>query len=128
MKSKYFSRRAILLHFAMIFWVALCGAAAWWQVGRAIGGNSLSYMYMIEWPVFGVLGVLGWYALINMDKVTEYQEAARREYEEKMRNQAREARAQSAAAEAEEQDPTLAAYNDHLAELSTRPKKKLWGH
>jgi hypothetical protein len=123
-KSKYFSRRAILLHFAMVFWVALCGAAAWWQVGRAIGGNSLSYMYSIEWPVFGVLGVLGWYALINQDKVTEHQEQARRDYEEKMRDQARQAREASLDVE----DPTMAAYNDHLAELSTRPKKKLWGH
>jgi DNA-binding transcriptional regulator of glucitol operon len=123
-KSKYFSRRAIGLHVAMVFWVALCGAAAWWQVGRAIGGNSLSYMYMIEWPVFGVLGVLGWYALINQDKVTAYQEQARREYEEKMRNQARRARE----ATLEEEDPTLAAYNDHLADLSTKSKKRLWGH
>ena len=124
MKSKYFSRRAIGLHFAMIFWVALCGLAAWWQVGRAIQGNGLSYMYAIEWPVFGVLGVLGWYALLNMEKVTEHQEQARREYEEKMRAQALAAR--NASDEAE--DPTMSAYNDHLAQLSTQPKKKLWGH
>jgi len=108
----------------MIFWVALCGLAAWWQVGRAIQGNGLSYMYAIEWPVFGVLGVLGWYALLNMEKVTEHQEQARREYEEKMRAQALAAR--NASDEAE--DPTMAAYNDHLANLSTQPKRKLWGH
>jgi hypothetical protein len=123
-KSKYFSGRAFGLHVAMIFWVALCGLAAWWQVGRAIQGNGLSYMYAIEWPVFGVLGVLGWYALLNMEKVTEHQEQARREYEEKMREQALAAR--NASDEAE--DPTMAAYNDHLAKLSTQPKRKLWGH
>jgi hypothetical protein len=27
-----------------------------------------------------------------------------------------------------EEDPALAAYNDHLAEIATRPKKRLWGH
>lgn len=124
MKSKYFNRRAIGLHFAVIFWVALCGSAAWWQVGRAIQGNGLSYMYAIEWPVFAVLGVLGWYALLNMEKVTEHQEQARRDYEEKMRAQALAARQASEEAE----DPTMAAYNDHLAELSTKPKKKLFGH
>jgi DNA-binding transcriptional regulator of glucitol operon len=123
-KSKYFNRRAIGLHFAVIFWVALCGSAAWWQVGRAIQGNGLSYMYAIEWPVFAVLGVLGWYALLNMEKVTEHQEQARRDYEEKMRAQALAARQASEEAE----DPTMAAYNDHLAELSTKPKKKLFGH
>lgn len=107
----------------LLAWVGICGACAIWQVGRAIEGNSLSFMYSIEWPVFGVLGVLGWYALLNMEKVSEHQEKARRDYEEMMRAQAREARESSA-----EEDPTLAAYNDHLAALSHEPKKRLWGH
>ena len=124
MKSKYLSGRALVLHLALVAWVALCGLAAWWQVGRAVGGNSLSYMYAIEWPVFGVLGVLGWYALINQDKVTEDEEQARRDYERTMRTLARQARESSDEAE----DPALAAYNDHLAELATKPKKKLLGH
>jgi len=123
-KSKYFSRRAIILHCCLVLWVAMCAAAAWWQVSRAVQGNSLRYMYSIEWPCFGVLGVLGWYAMLNMDKVTADQEAARREYEKQKRAEARVARAQSE----EPEDPTLAAYNDHLAELATEPKKKLWGH
>lgn len=124
MKSKYLSRRAIGLHIALVCWLAMSASAAWWQVGRAIQGNSLSFLYSIEWPVIGVLGVLGWYALLNMEKVTEHQEIARREYEEKMRAQALAARQASEEAE----DPTLSAYNDHLADLSTHPKKKLWGH
>jgi DNA-binding transcriptional regulator of glucitol operon len=123
-KSKYFSRRAIGLHFAMIIWIALCGVAAWWQVGRAVQGNGLSYMYAIEWPAFAVLGVLGWYALLNMEKVTEHQQQARREYEETMRAQALAARKASV----ESEDSTLAAYNDHLADIAVKPKKKLWGH
>jgi len=35
-----------------------------------------------------VLGVFGWYALLNMEKVTEHQETVRKEYEEKMRAEA----------------------------------------
>ena len=124
MKSKYFSRRALGLHLVLIGWIAMSASAAWWQVGRAIQGNSLSFLYSIEWPVIGVLGVLGWYALLNMEKVTEHQEIARREYEDKMRAEALAARRRSEVAE----DPTMSAYNDHLAELSTHPKKKLWGH
>jgi DNA-binding transcriptional regulator of glucitol operon len=123
-KSKYFSRRALGLHLVLIGWIAMSASAAWWQVGRAIQGNSLSFLYSIEWPVIGVLGVLGWYALLNMEKVTEHQEIARREYEDKMRAEALAARRRSEEAE----DPTMSAYNDHLAELSTHPKKKLWGH
>lgn len=124
MRRKYFSLRAIGLHLALILWVTGCASAAWWQVGRAIGGNQLSYLYAIEWPMFAVLGVLGWLALLNMDKVTEYQERARREYEEKMRAQAEAAREATRAQE----DPALAAYNDHLARLARQPKRRLFGH
>jgi DNA-binding transcriptional regulator of glucitol operon len=122
--SKYFSPRAIGLHVAVILWVLLSASAAWWQVGRAIQGNSLSFLYSIEWPVIGVLGVLGWFAMLNMEKVTALQQKARLEYEEKMRTEAQAAR--SVAEESD--DPSLAAYNDHLAELSHAPKKRLWGH
>jgi hypothetical protein len=61
--------------------------------------------------------------MLNMEKVSEHKEKARREYEEKMRADALAARRA-----AEEEDPTLAAYNDHLADLSHVPKKRLWGH
>ena len=124
MKSKWFTSRALLLHLTLIGWLALCVSAAWWQVGRAVQGNSLSFMYSIEWPVFGVLGVLGWYAMLKMEKVTEEQEQERRRYEESQRAQAQLARRTSVLSE----DPSLAAYNDHLAKLGAQPKKKLWGH
>lgn len=102
----------------------MCASAGWWQVGRAIEGNSLSFLYSIEWPAIGVLGVLGWYALLNLEKVTEDQETVRRGYEEKMRAEAQAAREVTRS----EEDPSLAAYNDHLARLAHVPKKRLWGH
>lgn len=84
----------------------------------------MSFLYSIEWPVFGVLGVLGWYAMLNVEKVTEEQETARREYEAAMRAEAQNARQASP----ETEDPKLAEYNDHLEKLSTVTKKRLWGH
>ncbi len=123
-RDKYFSRRAIGIHVALVGWIAMCALAAWWQVGRAIQGNSLSFLYSIEWPLFAILGLLGWYALLNMEKVTEGQQRAREEYEQMMREQAREAR--QVAAEAE--DPALKAYNDHLEDLARRPKRNMFGH
>ncbi|HEV2427003.1 MAG TPA: hypothetical protein VGS61_02150 [Acidimicrobiales bacterium] len=126
MRSKWFGARALGLHVALVAWMGMCAAAAWWQVGRAISGNSLSFMYAIEWPVFGILGVLGWYALINMEPVAEGREVERRAYEERMRAEATAAR--EAARASEDEDPLLAAYNDHLASLATKPKRKLWGH
>ncbi|HTT59695.1 MAG TPA: hypothetical protein VMF33_06570 [Acidimicrobiales bacterium] len=126
MRRKYFTLRAIGLHIALILWITLCALAAWWQVGRAIQGNALSFLYSIEWPLIGVLGIVGWYSMLNMEKVSEHKEKARREYEERMRAEAQAARERAAAAEGE--DPSLAAYNDHLAQLSQTPKKRLWGH
>ncbi|MFI5036280.1 MAG: hypothetical protein ACHQFZ_08780 [Acidimicrobiales bacterium] len=124
MTSKWWGPRALVLHVALLLWFAMCAAAAWWQVGRAVQGNALSFMYAIEWPVFGVLGVIGWYAMLNAETVTADKEAARRDYEERMRAEARAARA----ATRQDEDPALAAYNDHLASLATKTKRKLWGH
>lgn len=76
--------------------------------------------------MIGVLGIVGWYSLLNTEKVGELKERARREYEEKMRADAQAAREEAAMREGE--DPSLAAYNDHLAQLSQTPKKRLWGH
>ena len=76
-RDKYFSRRAIGIHVALVGWIVMCALAAWWQVGRAIQGNSLSFLYSIEWPLFAILGLLGWYALLNLEKVTEGQQRAR---------------------------------------------------
>lgn len=123
MKSTYLSARALGLHLALAVWTVVCAMAAWWQVGRAIQGNSLSFFYAIEWPVFAIFGVLGWYALLHMEKVTDEQEQARRDYEELKR-----AEAQTARRAAQNEDASLAAYNDHLAGLANQPKKKLWGH
>ncbi len=125
MLSKFFSPRALMVHAALVAWLAMCVLAAWWQIGRAIGGNSLSFLYAIEWPCFAVLGVYGWWALLHVEKPTEDQEVARRQYEERMRADALLARSFE---EDEREDPQLAAYNDHLADLSTVPRKKLWGH
>lgn len=122
MSSKWLNPRALLLHVTLVGWLGGCTAAAYWQVTRAAEGNALSYLYAIEWPVFGIAGIVGWYALINIEKVTEAQEQARREYEDKMRAEAIQARREA------EESPELAAYNDHLATLAQKPRKKMWGH
>jgi uncharacterized protein len=61
---------------------------------------------------------------LNLDEVTADQETERRDYEESMRARALAARDLTRA----DEDPALAAYNDHLARLSQTPKKRLWGH
>ena len=128
MKETFFSARAIGLHFALLGWLAMCGAAAYWQIGRAAQGNQLSFLYAIEWPCFAIMGFFGWWALLHMEKVTEHQAQARRDYEELMRAQAAEARLAAEQQQAEADDPALAAYNDHLAALSKRDAKLRGDH
>ena len=55
------------LHAAVLVFVPGCAVAAWWQVTRASDGNQLSYLYMVMWPVFGLLGIFFWWLLVHTD-------------------------------------------------------------
>jgi hypothetical protein len=112
-KSKYFSRRAIGLHLAMLVWVAICGLAV--VAGRRERSKAtLSYLYADR--VAGLRRARRARlvrAAQHAEKATAHQEQARREYEEKMRAEpARPARQRRR----RRRGPRLEAYNDHLAE------------
>lgn len=64
MLRKWLGPRALLWHVLALVIVAGCLVATWWQVQRAIGGNSLSYLYSAEWPIFAIVAVVGWWQLI----------------------------------------------------------------
>ena len=118
--NRWLSPRAILLHLLGVAWVAGCVLAADWQVGRAIQGNEFSYLYAIEWPVFAVAGIVGWWALVHTDVKSSEERAVRRTAEAELRASAHVARRDRSVEDAE-----LAAYNDHLAELAAN-KPKGW--
>lgn len=44
--------RAFLFHGFLVIVVPLCLLAFWWQLHQALGGNSLSWAYTVEWPFF----------------------------------------------------------------------------
>lgn len=62
---RWFSRRAVALHLALLVALPLCGIAAWWQVERALSGNVLSWLYVVEWPAFGGIAVWLWWVLLT---------------------------------------------------------------
>lgn len=35
-------------------------AMGWWQIGRALSGNALSWAYAFEWPLFAAFVVFMW--------------------------------------------------------------------
>ena len=131
MRQRWLSRRAVLLHLALLVWVPGCLLAFWWQVHRAFGGNGLSYLYSVEWPAFALVGVWGWWGLVHTDPATvgrraqaglqaahgaQAAAAGRGSAGAPVPSPARERRR-------EDKDEALAAYNDRLAELATRGPK-----
>lgn len=62
---RWASGRALGLHLALLLVLPLCGIAAWWQVQRALSGNLLSWMYVLEWPAFGGIAVWLWWVLLT---------------------------------------------------------------
>lgn len=94
--------------------------ATWWQVGRAVGGNQYSYLYAVEWPVFAVAGVFGWWALLHTEPASDEARAERRAEETRLRAEAAARRDRGA------EDEALAAYNDHLAQLAADGRRKGW--
>jgi hypothetical protein len=58
-------RRHVLTHLTAAVVVPGCIVLCWWQVTRALGGNTLSWAYVFEWPVFAGYGVFMWWKLIH---------------------------------------------------------------
>ena len=66
-RRRWLSRRALLLHLEVAVVAPACVVAGWWQATRALSGNELSWVYSIEWPVFALLAVAGWWHLVHED-------------------------------------------------------------
>ena len=66
-RQRWFSRRALLLHLEVVIVAPGCALAGWWQATRALGGNGLSWVYSVEWPVFALLAIAGWWHLVHED-------------------------------------------------------------
>ncbi|MEV6369466.1 hypothetical protein AB0L86_21510 [Micromonospora musae] len=51
----------IARHTAMVVLVVAFLALGWWQISRAAGGNTLSWAYAFEWPIFAGFVVFVWW-------------------------------------------------------------------
>jgi hypothetical protein len=99
---------------AMLIWVPGCAIACWWQVTVALSGDALGYLYSVEWPVFGLFGIVAWWRLTHDDTETI------------------RARSQPVIIDdtpprrREDEDDELATYNDFLAQLAVKDQRKTW--
>ena len=132
--ERWFSRRAITLHLAVLVFVPGCAVAAWWQINRAEDGNQLSYLYSVMWPVFCILGIVFWWVLVHTDYETVGLKGTQRLAGPNgeasgagVSSSGPPATATATAAPAPvvtgDEDPELAAYNARLAELTAKGAK-----
>jgi hypothetical protein len=59
---------AMRLHLTLAGGLALCAAAFWFEVRRALGGNELSWAYVFEWPLFAGFAVYMWWQTLHQNR------------------------------------------------------------
>ena len=64
-KNVWLSRRAIKLHVVILIVVPAFLALCLWQISRALSGNTLSWAYVFEWPLFAGYAVYMWWRFVH---------------------------------------------------------------
>lgn len=153
---RYLTPRCMGMHVTVIVLLPVFGWLTWWQFGRATSGNTLSWAYTFEWPLFAGYAIYVWWQLIHDEPTTFNRAGARagsaaqgdggtapraREDEPGWAldvGRRRKARLGSSVADqgpvdhshggdhGEEVDDELAAYNRYLAELNAGDHRKRW--
>jgi DNA-binding transcriptional regulator of glucitol operon len=119
----------IARHVLALVLVAAFLGLGWWQFSRATDGNTLSWGYTFEWPVFAAFVVFIWFREVQQERRAS---RAAPEEEPGEPEQAtvqkdgpvtvrRPVRVPVAAAAPADDDPELVAYNDYLSWLAAHP-------
>ncbi|HMD45901.1 MAG TPA: hypothetical protein VKG43_07065 [Acidimicrobiales bacterium] len=64
-RSIWWTRRSVAAHVTLLVLIPAFIALCVWQLGRALSGNWLSWMYVFEWPIFTVYAVYVWWKLVH---------------------------------------------------------------
>ncbi len=113
----WLSRRALKLHALILVLVPAFMALCIWQVSRALGGNSLSWAYVFEWPIFAGYAVYMWWRFVH--EAAEVTPPASAGHPPGGTGPGADA---ESAARQEKEDEELAAYNEYLARLAERDR------
>lgn len=63
--QRYFTPRRIGMHVTLLVLLPTFAWLTWWQFLRAYHGNTLSWAYTFEWPLFGGYAIYVWWQLIH---------------------------------------------------------------
>ncbi len=134
-KQVWLSRRALKLHVVILIVVPAFLALCLWQLSRALGGNTLSWAYVFEWPLFAAYAVYMWWRFVHEAAEDGSPPAAAAtgpggENGSAVTSARPEASTTGATlptgaapgSEEAEEDAALAAYNTYLAELADQDK------
>ncbi|MBM2618701.1 hypothetical protein JIG36_24385 [Actinoplanes sp. LDG1-06] len=102
-----------------------CLVLGWWQFSRAQSGNSISWGYMFEWPVFAAFVVFLWWREVQLFRKKGTKEVTPEEPEKERLpgspvTVGRPVRVATRST-TDDDDPELTAYNDYLAWLNAHP-------
>jgi hypothetical protein len=111
-----------------------CIALCWWQVTRALSGNTLSWAYVFEWPIFAGYAVFMWWKLIHEPRPGTQSEGRRTSPMAMTRSDDSrvdlhghgDGDAHGDTDGGPGEDEELASYNRYLAALNASGKRKHW--
>jgi hypothetical protein len=101
--------------FVVPAFMALCV----WQIFRAVGGNSLSWAYVFEWPLFAGYAIYMWWRILHETPEGQGESSSSDVHAAAASPSPPDA---PVAAKTAEEDAELAAYNDSLARLAERDR------
>jgi DNA-binding transcriptional regulator of glucitol operon len=113
------TRRTIYIHLTAAVVVPGCLVLCWWQVTRALSGNTLSWAYVFEWPIFAGYGVFLWWKLIHDPERHPATEPAPSQVDAG-------AEPPGPTSQDADEDEEMASYNRYLAALNASGKRKHW--
>jgi DNA-binding transcriptional regulator of glucitol operon len=117
-KRVWLSPRAVKLHAVILVVVPAFMALCVWQIYRAVNGNSLSWAYVFEWPLFAGYAIYMWWRFVHEKPEPAEETVSQNGHVDATRPTSAEA----PAADSEPEDAELAAYNDYLARLAERDR------
>jgi DNA-binding transcriptional regulator of glucitol operon len=121
-KKVWLSRRAIKLHVVILIVVPAFIALCLWQISRALGGNTLSWAYVFEWPLFACYAVYMWWRFVHEAAEDAPPATAVADPGGANASAAAPQAPPEETAQEKEEDKEMAAYNDYLAQLAERDK------
>ncbi|MHB8380233.1 MAG: hypothetical protein ACYDB2_10025 [Acidimicrobiales bacterium] len=59
------SATALKTHCTLLVGLTFCAVAFWFELGRALRGNELSWAYVFEWPLLSLFAIYMWWKLLH---------------------------------------------------------------